>query len=88
MKDSDKDAFIGGFKVLILPFLIIGVVGMVMEGYSKVEIILAIWNAFLGLGCFVGILYAIEWGGKKIVWQGWLLGLAICFVWGILMVEF
>ena len=88
MKDSDKDALIGGFKVLILPFLIIGVVGMVMEGYSKVEIILAIWNAFLGLGCFVGILYAIEWGGKKSVWQGWLLGLAICFVWGILMVEF
>ena len=88
MKDSDKDALIGGFKVLILPFLIIGVVGMVMEGYSKVEIILAIWNAFLGLGCFIGILYAIEWGGKKSVWQGWLLGLAICFVWGIFMVEF
>ena len=76
-----------GYKAGLL-MLLIGAVIMAIEGYSKVEIILATWNAVLTIVCFMGILYAIEWGGKKRVWEGWLLGLGICFVWGILMIEF
>ena len=76
-----------GYKAGLL-MLLIGAVIMAIEGYSKVDIILSIWNAVLTIVCFMGILYAIEWGGKKRVWEGWLLGLAIFFVWGILMIEF
>ncbi len=86
IKESDKDAFIRFFKIF-LPFLAFGVVALAMEGYSKVEIILFIWNICIGFGFLFGVVFAIGWGCRRSVWQGWLLGLIIFFVYGILTVE-
>ena len=87
MKEGDKDDFIRFFKIF-LPFLALGVVGLAMEGYSKVEIILFIWNVVLGLVCLAGIIFSIKWGCERSVWQGLLLGLITIFVYWILTVEF
>ncbi|MDC0877839.1 hypothetical protein OAP73_06080 [Methylophilaceae bacterium] len=68
-------------------FTAVIIIGMIVGGASKKEIIFSLWNTFISVGMLAGILYAGIEVSQESKWQAWLLGIFIFCFGGFLLLD-